>query len=145
MWGLFLFVCSFFRSSREHNLSEISWVVVSFSCKPVFLSFPLGKSLFQLPFHSVAAAVPAPPAFAPSILYQSRASAEQSPFHLPDVLSVTLTKARCSRAQPRCVPWQCCGLCSTMALQGGSAPATVAPGRGAAAVAGLGCPRGAKN
>lgn len=76
MSGL-LFVCFFScLVSREHNLSQtgISWVVVSFSGKPVFLSFPfpLGKSLFQLPFRALPPAVPATPAFAHSILYQRR-------------------------------------------------------------------------
>lgn len=72
-----LFVCFFScLVSREHSLSQtgISWVVVSFSGKPVFLSFPfpLGKSLFQLPFRALPPAVPATPAFAHSILYQRR-------------------------------------------------------------------------
>lgn len=150
-----LFVCFFScLSSREHNLSQtgISWVVVSFSCKPVLLSFPfpLGKSLFQLPFHALPPALPVTPAFAHSILYQRRGKHSTVFLSSPRccfVLSLTLTKARCSRgrAQLRSVPWQRRGLCSTMALEGGSAPATVAPGTGAGAVAGLGCPRGNKN
>lgn len=105
MWGL-LFVCSFScLSPREHDLSPISWAVVSFSCKACSCPFP---SLWAGACSSFPGS-----ACSPCLCWQHPVPGKGKALstlcvitRCCFVLPLTLATGRCSggTAQPRCVP-----------------------------------------